>query len=84
MSWPQRCKVCGRVDRMNFDVPDKVWKRVVPKPFRNEVVCLPCFDFFASAKGVDYSMDIGEVMFVGEAAYFDFDITSRHKASGTG
>ena len=77
MSFPQRCKVCRRVDRMNFSVSDQKWSEVLPKQYADGVVCLTCFDFFASAKGIDYHEDLSDMEFVGEAAHFDFAITMR-------
>lgn len=85
--FPQRCKVCGRVDHMNFHISDKKWKQVIPKQYRTRVVCLSCFDHFASSKGIDYQgidyhTHIYDVIFVGNAAHFSFDITERRKAMG--
>lgn len=80
MSWPQRCKVCNRVDRMNFHVDDEVWNRVLPKHYAEGVVCLSCFDFFASAKGIGYEDAVKDVIFVGEAAHFYFGIEERHSS----
>lgn len=68
---PQRCKVCGRVDHINFHVPDAVWDKVVPLEFRGLVVCLPCFDYFASARNVQYAKHLDrEICFVGSMAGF--------------
>ena len=76
--WPQRCKVCGKRDKFNFTVPDDIWEKVVPKPFRNSVVCLACFDAFASMRGIDYADAIAaEVYFAGDKASFTFRIVSR-------
>jgi len=79
--WPQRCKVCGKRDKFNFSVPDEVWKAVVPKPFQNRVVCLACFDAFASMRGIDYADAIrSEVYFEGDKASFVLRIVSRVEA----
>ena len=53
-AWPQRCKACGRADGLDFNVEHETWARVVPTEFQNRVVCLPCFDYFASAKNINY------------------------------
>ena len=80
---PQRCKMCGRADGFNFNVPDDLWEQVVPPILRDHVVCLPCFDHLASARGIDYADLIDPcVHFAGQAASFSFTITTRSKASG--
>ena len=35
----QKCKVCGRRDKFDFDVADDVWEAVVPERLQNCVVC---------------------------------------------
>ncbi len=47
--------MCSRADGFNFNVPDDLWEQVVPPVLRNGVVCLPCFDHLASARGIDYA-----------------------------
>lgn len=61
----QRCKVCGCRDKFDFHVPDQVWKEIVPQKYQNRVVCLACFDDFASKKGADYSASIELLCFAG-------------------
>ena len=51
---PERCKVCLRASGFSFHITDDMWAKVVPEPFRKKVVCLTCFDSFASAKGIAY------------------------------
>lgn len=52
---------------MNFNVPDKVWESIVPEPYVNKVVCLECFDKFASGKGIQYAEHLDSKMyFAGE------------------
>ena len=82
MSFPQRCKMCGKADGFNFHIDDDVWQRVVPKEYANRVLCLPCFDMLASLRGVDYSDAIDGVLFVGQAAHLTFEIRGRIGASG--
>jgi hypothetical protein len=62
----QTCKVCGRPDKFDFNVPADVWANIVPKKFRNHVVCLYCFDDFAHDKGADYAASLREVWFAGD------------------
>lgn len=73
--FPQRCKVCGRRAKLSFIAKYEIWERVVPLVYQCSVVCLSCFDFFASAKGVDYAGAISEVIFIGEKASFEFGVT---------
>lgn len=72
----QTCKVCGRPDKFNFHVPEKIWEAVVPPPYRNRVVCLCCFDDFARNKNINYSGVILELFFAGDQATFRFDTAS--------
>jgi len=66
----QTCKVCGRRDIICFHVPDKIWEDVIPKNYRSLVVCLRCFDTFASEKGVHYASYLRECCFVGKQVSF--------------
>lgn len=67
MSWRQRCKVCGRCDKIDFTVTEEKWEEVVPSQFQNRVVCLSCFDSFASQKGILYASAITQApVFVGD------------------
>ena len=60
------CKVCGRIDKFNFDIPDNIWSKIVPKEYQNRVVCLSCFDEFAKLAEIDYSDYINTLYFAGE------------------
>lgn len=73
-TWRQRCKVCNRVDYFDFTISDECWRRIVPAPFRHRVVCLQCFDSFASQKGISYIKDLSDLVFVGDMASFDCEI----------
>jgi hypothetical protein len=68
----QTCKVCRQLDKLNFDVPDEIWNAVVPGAFRQQVVCLGCFDTFARKNNVDYAASLRAVFFAGDAAAFEF------------
>ena len=72
----QRCSACSCEEKFNFHVPDEIWKRVVPEDFQNRVVCLACFDEFASRNNVDYSDSINELYFAGDKATVKFEATS--------
>jgi hypothetical protein len=52
------CKICYRVNRIGFAVPDAVWKQVVPANFADHVVCLDCFTRLADEKRIDWSKAI--------------------------
>lgn len=54
----QTCKVCWHADRFDFHVDDETWRAVVPAALHGRVVCLSCFDEFASRKGIDYSRSL--------------------------
>ena len=61
-------------------MPDDVWESIVPKPFQTRVVCLDCFDKFASAKGIHYAEHLDkETYFVGEMAVFTLRIKDISK-----
>lgn len=64
----QTCKVCGRADKFDYHVPDRVWTSVVPARLRRRVVCLNCFDDLAYQEGVDYGRHIRTLYFAGDAA----------------
>jgi hypothetical protein len=67
-----RCKACGRNDKFDFNVPDDVWSEVVPGHLRNRVVCLSCFDDFASDRRIDYARSLRVLFFAGDRASFEF------------
>lgn len=68
----QTCKACGRPDKFNFHVPDAVWTRVVPSHLHSRVVCLYCFDDFASERDVAYAASLTTLYFAGDRATFEF------------
>jgi hypothetical protein len=79
--WPQRCKVCGKRDKLDFTVSDEIWKAIVPEPYQKDIVCLACFDALASQRGVDYADAIEkEIYFCGDKASFIMRIVIRKEA----
>ena len=76
----QTCRVCNCEDKFNFHVPDETWERIVPEPYRNSVVCLPCFDELAREKQIDYSDSLEELYFAGNQAVFKFHAVSAQSA----
>jgi len=47
------CKVCSSLDKGDFEIPNDVWKTVVPTEYQNKVVCVECFGKFACEKQVE-------------------------------
>ena len=72
----QTCKVCGCQDKFDFHVRDDLWKKIVPVRYRNNVVCLACFDNFALRKQIDYSDSLEVLYFAGDRAVFKFQTVS--------
>lgn len=68
----QKCKNCGNVDGINFNVSDNLWQLVIPKKIQNKVVCLHCFDKFANNKSIDYRKSIQIIYFAGIKFGFKF------------
>ena len=52
------CKICLHINSVGFDVPDKIWKSVVPLAHQNNVVCLSCFTRLADEKMIDWDSQI--------------------------
>jgi len=76
----QTCKVCKTRDKFNFDVPDSIWKTVVPQKYQNKVVCLSCFDDFASKKNVDIRSAIENLLyFVGDSVVYEFELVDSYE-----
>lgn len=50
----ETCKRCWRESPVGFAVPDEVWRAAVPARHRSHVLCLLCFDRYATERGVDW------------------------------
>lgn len=50
----ERCKSCGRFNPLGFHVPNEVWAQAIPEDFQNRVLCIVCFDYFATENGVQW------------------------------
>lgn len=61
-------------DGLDFHVADKIWAEIVPKRFRNLVVCLACFDRFAWKKKIDYRRNLRFLLFVGDQTCLKFRV----------
>jgi hypothetical protein len=48
------CKRCWRENPVGFSVPDDVWRAAVPGRHCQHVLCLSCFDAYATKRGVDW------------------------------
>ena len=85
MAFPQRCKVCGRRDKLGFHVTDEVWAAVVPEPMQGYVACLSCFDALAAQKGIDYGPALHKKLwFAGDAVSFDLKVSKPVSRPGPG
>ena len=47
------CKVCRSPQNCDFTVLEDVWSAAVPFEYRDETLCLKCFDVFASEKQIE-------------------------------
>jgi hypothetical protein len=47
------CKVCGSPQNCDFTVLDDVWRAAVPVGYRDERLCVKCFEVFASEKQIE-------------------------------
>lgn len=72
----QTCGVCQSPDKFNFNVPDDLWKRVVPSRYRNKAVCLQCFDELARKERIDYANALDVLYFAGDQAAITFQTIS--------
>ena len=56
----QSCKRCGCNIYADFNVPDYIWHKYVPKKYQNKSLCINCFVEFSniSGKPSDINMDI--------------------------
>jgi hypothetical protein len=72
----QTCKICGRADKFDFNVPNRVWRAVVPQQFRKLVVCLSCFDELARQRNINYASYLQRLYFVGDKACFEFNVVN--------
>lgn len=52
------CKICYHVNPVGFSVPDRIWRAAVPVKFRNNVVCITCFQRLADEKLIPWDDEI--------------------------
>ena len=52
----ETCRRCWRENPVGFHVPDDVWRAVVPARHCQHVLCLHCFDRFATARRIDWTV----------------------------
>jgi hypothetical protein len=50
--------MCHRANPVGFQVPDSIWREVVPEEYQSGVVCLPCFTRLADEKLVPWDRQI--------------------------
>jgi len=76
----QTCKVCMNRDKFNYNVPDSLWKAVVPEKYQNRVVCLSCFDDFALKKGIEIRGALNTPLyFVGDKVAYEFKLVKSNQ-----
>lgn len=58
--WNSRelCKLCYHVNAIGFNVPDDIWRAVVPAAMRGSIVCLACFARLGDEKGIAWDQQI--------------------------
>ena len=59
------CAVCNKKIDWDFTIKDSVWKKVVPKSLRQNVICLTCLCKMAEKKEIDISQNMERVQFTG-------------------
>ncbi len=52
------CKICYKVNPIGFQVPNIIWKQVVPTKFQQNVVCISCFIHLADEQLIPWDNDI--------------------------
>lgn len=77
----QTCKICGKKDKFDFNLPGIIWEAVVPPIFQNSVVCLSCFDDLAAGKDINYADFLQTLYFAGEKISIIFFVRSTDKIS---
>lgn len=75
----QTCKVCGRLDKFDYNVPNHIWRQVVPKKYLNNVVCLACFDDFATQNDIDIHDSLHVFYFAGSRVALELQVTRSSK-----
>jgi len=61
------CRKCGRKQRMAWSVKDSLWEKVVPKNFKDKVLCLECFLEMADQRHINVrSEDFNFLGWMGE------------------
>lgn len=56
----QKCKNCGVYPVWDYTVTDKFWSKVVPKEWRQDVICFDCFVLLCRQAKLDYELP-GEI-----------------------
>ena len=59
------CGICDMVPSFDYTVFDQFWNTVVPKEYKNGVVCLRCLSFLAAEKGLRITGNLIKVQFTG-------------------
>lgn len=52
------CKRCWRISPVGFEVSDGLWESIVPDGLAAQVLCLFCFDEFATERGIAWEREV--------------------------
>lgn len=71
----QPCWMCGGKREIEFGVPEKLWKAVVPKRHQRSPLCLACFDACCCEAGIlTWCDEIVWITFTGKWASFGMKV----------
>lgn len=54
----QFCAICGKIHKVNYWVPNKMWNAVIHPNYQNSIVCLFCFMERGDEKFLEWERDI--------------------------
>jgi hypothetical protein len=54
----QICALCNEISRVDFWVPDEIWKSALHKSQLNSIICLECFTRLADERSVEWDKEI--------------------------
>lgn len=56
-----KCPYCGKIPKIDYHVPDPLWKAIAPKKDKLGVICLSCFVSLAKEKHILFEWIIPEI-----------------------
>lgn len=51
------CKKCMKPNKIGFHIDDDVWNKIVPKKFKNKVLCYYCFEEYSFNKKIAFKIN---------------------------